>query len=134
MRLTLRKMALAVLLLQAMGCSIKATLNQTTDTTSNMTGTTSSARSWFTEDGLIRPEFQAVAFVSVNQANLLQDLAVGQGEYLGSVSRLLGVPDDRQPGFFSAVQRRHAEADSGAWETPHRVLATLRETAHPFLR
>jgi hypothetical protein len=115
MRRNLWSIAFAIVLWPATGCSIKATLNQTTDTTSNVTGTTSSARSWFTEEGQLRPEFKAAAFVSVNQADLIQDLAAGQGEYLGSASRLLNVPDDRQSAFFAAAQRRLAAGDASAW-------------------
>lgn len=134
MRLTVRNMALFILLLQTTACSIKATLNQTTDTTSNITGTTSSARSWFTEDGQIRPDFKADVFVSVNEANLIHDLASGGGEYLVSFSELLGVPEGRQPDFFSTLQRRYARADAPNWATPDQLLAALRETAQPYLR
>ena len=52
------------LFLGSTGCTIKATLNQTTDTTSNITGTTSGA-AWWSEDGQIKPDFKATAFVSI---------------------------------------------------------------------
>lgn len=120
-------------LLLASGCSIKATIDQTTDTTTNVTGTTSSARSWFTEDGQIRPDFKATAFVSFNQENLSQDLAAGRGEYLTSMSELLGVPGDRQPAFFSAAQARYAEGAGPEASTPTALLVLLQETAKPFV-
>ena len=118
-----------VLLLGSTGCTIKATLNQTTDTTSNITGTTSGA-AWWSEDGQIKPDFKATAFVTFNQANLNQDLAAGNGEYLGSVSRLLGIPTDRQPAFFSAAQTNYAQMADRNSET---LLLLLRETSKPFV-
>jgi len=119
----------ASLMLGMTGCTIKATLNQTTDTTSNITGTTSGA-AWWSEDGQIKPDFKATAFVAFNQANLNQDLAAGSGEYLGSVSRLLGVPIDREPAFFSAAQANYAQMID---RNPESVLSLLRETSKPFV-
>ena len=131
MRSLLRYIAIAgvSLMFGTTGCTIKATLNQTTDTTSNITGTTSGA-AWWSEDGQIKPDFKATAFVTFNQANLNQDLAAGRGEYLGSVSRLLGIPTDRQPDFFSAAQANYAkmvDRDSEA------LLFLLRETSKSFV-
>ena len=119
----------ASLLLGSTGCTIKATLNQTTDTTSNITGTTSGA-AWWSEDGQIKPDFKATAFVSFNHENLRQDLAAGRGEYLGSVSRLLGVPTDRQPAFFSAAQANYAQMVDLNSEA---LFTLLRETSKPFV-
>ena len=89
------------------GCTIKSTLQQTTDTTSNMSGTTSSAHSWVTEDGLLKPEHKAIAFVTINQTNIQQDLAAGHGEYLTALSTLLGVPAPQQSAYGAAVQSRY---------------------------
>jgi hypothetical protein len=99
---------LPALLLLASGCTLKATIKETTDTTSNVTGTTS-GRTWFTEDGLLHPEHKLTAFTALNQTNVEQDLARGQGEYLTSLGTLLGLPNDRQAAF-------HAKAQ-GAFET-----------------
>ena len=101
--------AVALVLLQGTGCTIKGTINQITDTTSNVTGTTSGA-AWWNEDGQIKPDFKAAAFAAANGRNLEQDIAAGRGEYLASMSVLLGVPEDRRPAFFSAAQARYAEA------------------------
>ncbi len=120
----------ASMMLGLTGCTLKATLNQTTDTTSNITGTTSGA-AWWSEDGQIKPDFKAAAFVSFNQENLQQDLAAGRGEYLASIGRLLGVPGDHQSAFFSAAQAGCAETvgkDSAA------LLARLRDTSRAFVR
>jgi hypothetical protein len=75
-----------MLLLSA--CSIKATLKETTDTTSNITGTTS-GRVWWNEDGLLKPEHKVAAFTAYNAHNLEKDLARGQGEYLASLYALM---------------------------------------------
>jgi len=99
---------LPALILLASGCTLKSTVKQTTDTTSNVTGTTS-GRTWFTEDGLLHPEHKLTAFATFNQMNMEQDLARGQGEYLTSLSTLLGLHGDRQAAF-------HAKAQ-GAFET-----------------
>lgn len=118
-----------VLLVGSTGCTIKATLKQTTDTTSNITGTTSGA-AWWSEDGQIKPDFKATAFVSLNHANLSQDVAAGRGEYLGSVSRLLGIPTDRQSAFFAAAQANYAQMVD---RDPAGLLIFLRESSKPFV-
>lgn len=120
----------ASLILGTTGCTLKATLNQTTDTTSNVTGTTSGS-AWWNEDGQLKPDFKATAFVALNQENLRQDLAAGRGEYLTSVSRLLGIPEERQPVFFSTVQAGYVETVD---QDPAALLALLRNTSRPFLR
>ena len=122
--------ASASLALGATGCTIKGTINQITDTTSNVTGTTS-GQAWWNEDGQIKPDFKTTAFVTLNQDNLQQDSAAGRGEYLASVSTLLGVPEDRQTAFFSAVQASYTET-AGTDSTT--LLALLRKTSIPFVR
>lgn len=122
--------ASACLALTGTGCTVKGTINQITDTTSNVTGTTSGA-AWWNEDGQIKPDFKATAFVTFNQENLIQDLAAGRGEYLGSVSRLLGIPADRQAAFSSAAQSNYSQV---ADQTPAGLLSFLRETSKPFMQ
>jgi hypothetical protein len=99
---------LPVLMLLASGCTLKGTTNEITDTTSNVTGSTS-GRTWFTEDGILHPEHKLIAFTALNQMNVEQDLARGQGEYVTSLGTLLGVPDDQQAAFRAKAQ--------GAFET-----------------
>ena len=103
-------------------------MKQITDTTSNVTGTTSGA-AWWSEDGQIKPDFKATAFVAFNDNNLRQDLAAGQGEYLASMGQLLGVPADRQSAFFSAAQASYE--DTIGKDAPA-LLAILRATSKPF--
>ena len=99
---------MTALLMIASGCTLKGTTKEITDTTSNVTGTTS-GRTWFTEDGLLHPEHKLTAFMALNQTNVEQDLARGQGEYVASLSTLLGLSNDQQAAF-------HAKAQ-GAFET-----------------
>lgn len=74
------------------GCSFKATFKETTDTTSNITGTTS-GRVWWNEDGLLKPEHKVSAFTAYNAQNLEEDLARGQGEYLASLGTLMALAE-----------------------------------------
>ena len=97
-----------VLMLFASGCTLKGTIKEFTDTTSNVTGTTS-GRTWWNEDGLLHPEHKLTAFMALNQTNVEQDLARGQGEYVTSLGTLLGLSEDQQVAF-------HAKAQ-GAFET-----------------
>ena len=99
---------ITALMLFAASCTLKGTIKETTDTTSNITGTTS-GRTWFTEDGLLHPEHKLTAFMALNQTNVEQDLARGQGEYVTSLGTLLGLSGDQQAAF-------HAKAQ-GAFET-----------------
>lgn len=73
-------------------CSFKATFKETTDTTSNITGTTS-GRVWWNEDGMLRPDHQVAAFTAYNAENLETDAARGQGEYLASLGQLTATFD-----------------------------------------
>ena len=119
-------MTLALLaLLQSTGCTLKGTVNQITDTTSNVTGTTSGA-AWWNEDGQIVPGFKAAAFATINHKNLQQDISAGRGEYLNSMGDLLGVPEERRMAFFSAAQAGYARATEQHSET---LLPFLQNTA-----
>jgi hypothetical protein len=119
----------ASLVLGLTSCTIKSTVKQITDTTSNVTGTTSGA-AWWNEDGHLKPDFKATAFVSLNYENLQHDLAAGRGEYLASVSRLLGVPQHQEPAFFSEAQAGYATMED---QGPTALLTFLRDRAHTFI-
>jgi len=75
-------------------CTLKGTTQQITDTTSNITASTS-GRIWWNEDGLLKPEHKLAAFAAYNARNLEQDLARGQGEYLASLEILMDRTDDQ---------------------------------------
>jgi len=110
------------------GCTIKGTVKQITDTTSNITGTTSGA-AWWNEDGQIKPDFKITAFAAANRANLQQDIAAGQGEYLASMGVLLGVPENRQPAFFSSAQAGYARIPEGQIMELETLLPFLQNVA-----
>ncbi|MEC4888536.1 MAG: DUF3015 family protein [Nitrospira sp.] len=117
----------------ATGCSVKATFKQTTDTTSNVTGTTS-GHAWWNEDGLLHPEHKAIAFVTMNQTNLQHDIAKGQGEYLTSLGALLGVPAQDRLAYGADVQARYALTQEPSQDTPAAWLTLLQDTAQPYRR
>jgi Protein of unknown function (DUF3015) len=87
------------------GCTITGTIDEILDTTTNVTVSTS-GRTWWNEDGLLKSGHKTLAFAAYNQANLEQDIAKGRGEYLDSLSALLGVNDSSRPGFAFAAQRQ----------------------------
>lgn len=119
----------ALVVLHSAGCTLKATFETTTDATSNFLSSTTPG-AWVTEDGLLRAEHKVTAFTTLNRSNLEQDMAAGRGEYLASLSVLLGVPSDLRPAFCSAAQARYAGiADSKGSD----LVTLLRDTAAPFI-
>lgn len=115
-----------MLMLLASGCTLKGTVKQITDTTSNVTGTTS-GHAWWSEDGQLLPEHKTMAFAKYNEANLEQDLARGQGEYVTSLSTLLGVPVDQQSAFHAQAQ---GEFDTLTASNHEAQIHRLRTLAH----
>ena len=113
-----------VLMLFAASCTLKSTIKETTDTTSNVTGTTS-GRTWFTEDGLLHPEHKLTAFMALNQTNVEQDLARGQGEYVTSLGTLLGLSNDQQATFHAKAQGAFATLVTSDHEVRLQQLRTL---------
>jgi hypothetical protein len=93
-------------------CSITETINNILSSTSG--------RSWFTEDGQIKADHRVQAFMAFNFENIKQDMAKGQGEYLDSLSALMEVPPDRRASFYAHAQSRYpfvAQHKSSAQET-----------------
>lgn len=113
-----------VLLLLASGCTLKATVKETTDTTSNVTGTTS-GRTWWNEDRLLHPEHKLTAFLALNEANVEQDLARGRGEYVTSLGTLLGLPDDQQAAFHTKAQANFEALTTSDRDTQVQQIRTL---------
>ena len=85
------------------GCTITGTIQEILDTTTNVTVSTS-GRTWWNEDGLLKSEHKALAFAAYNQANVEQDIAKGRGEYLDALSALIGVSESRKSGFAVGAQ------------------------------
>ena len=86
---------------------------------------------WFTGDGLLKGDQKVNAFVALNFENLKQDMARGHGEYLTSLSTLLGVPQDRQASFFAHAQSRYPFVNTNG-RGPSDVVALLSQdrTSH----
>ena len=98
---TLLSLAITVLT----GCTLTGTIQEILDTTTNVTVSTS-GRTWWNEDGLLKSEHKALAFAAYNQSNLEQDIANGRGEYLDAMSALLGVSESGKSSFMFSAQRQ----------------------------
>jgi Protein of unknown function (DUF3015) len=107
------------LVLTLSGCSITETINDILSSTSG--------RSWFTEDGLVKADHRVDAFMTLNFENVKQDMAQGHGEYLSSLGTLMGIPQDRQASFFSHAQSRYPLVIASQ-STPQEVIALLGNT------
>ena len=81
---------------------------------------------WFTGDGLLKPDQKVNAFVVFNFENLKLDMAKGHGEYLTSLSSLLGVPHDRQASFFTYAQSRYPFVNKHQ-SSPQEIIALIVE-------
>src|SRR5262245_49366829 len=95
---------MSLLLALATGCTFTGTTEGILDATSDISVSTS-GRIWWTEDGLLKSDYKAVAFAVYNRRSLEQDLARGQGEYLESLRTLLGVQENFRPMFEAAAQQ-----------------------------
>ncbi len=111
------------LLLLLSACSFKATFKETTDSTSNLTGTTS-GRIWWNEDGLLKPEHKVAAFAAYNADNLEADAARGQGEYLVSLSHLTGTVE--APAFQPHAQDAYSRWSQSQQASPTDLLNNLQ--------
>jgi hypothetical protein len=108
-----RHLAMAALLCLAFSaCTITATLKGTLEAMGDFTSSTTPG-SWVTADGLVKADQKVNAFVLINFENLTQDMAYGRGEYLTSLSELLGVSHDRRQAFFSYAQSRYEYVNHG---------------------
>jgi hypothetical protein len=93
-------------------CTVTETVGKVIGSTSDFLSSTTPS-SWFTGDGVLKADQKVIAFVAFNFENVKQDIAKGHGEYLTSLSTLLGVPQDRREAFFSYAQSRYLLAKSG---------------------
>lgn len=114
-----------VLLLTLPACTTKGTIKATTDPTTDILSSTS-GKTWFTEDGLVKDEFKVDAFTAWNFENVKQDMAQGQGEYLTSLGSLLGVPQDRRAAFFQLTREKYPQLVPTDRTTPAELVAALQ--------
>lgn len=111
-------------LLALAACTLRGTTESVTDATQNVTVSTS-GRTWFTEDGLVRDDQKINAFVAINFDRLKQDLARGEGEYLNSFATLLNIPGERRAEFGSLMQARYGSLVPSVSTTPAELVAAL---------
>ena len=123
----------------ALGCCAvlaSACTTTPTGTTKDMFDMTSSTtdRSWYSEDGLLRPEHRPIAFTSANYETVKQDIARGQGEHLVSLATLLGVSPARGDEFGLLAQAHYAALESPR-TTPEEILISMKNIVdeHPDL-
>jgi hypothetical protein len=119
--------AVLALILVVSACTFRGTTKETTDTIRNTTISTS-GKTWLTEDGLVKNGQEAAAFADLNFENVKQDMAVGQGEYLGSLAALLGVPEDYHGDFFTVAQQSYPTLTRQDQATPKEFLSELNKT------
>jgi DUF3015 family protein len=112
----------AVLILSLSACRITETINNILSSTSG--------RSWFTEDGLVKDDQKVNAFMAFNFENVKQDMANGHGEYLASLSTLMGIPQERRASFYAHAQSRYPLV-SEHQSNPEETLALLVTNASP---
>lgn len=115
---------LAALLLLSSACTAKGTTKATTDPTIDILSSTT-GKSWFTEDGLVKDDHKVDAFATLNFENLREDMAQGRGEYLASLATLLSVPNDRQGEFFRLTQEKYPILFHSERTTPGEMLVAL---------
>ena len=121
--------SIAALVLVLPACTFKGTTNETTDTTSNITGTTS-GKSWF-EGGLVKKDQEVNAFADLNFENLKQDMAAGHGEYLASLGSLMGIAPAHETDFFSLTQAHYTTLIRSEQTTPAEMLVALNQLLAP---
>ena len=95
-----------------------------TNASSDLTSSTT-PDSLFTGDGVVKHEKRVIAFTRANFANLRQDMAKGQGEYLASLGTLLGIDQAHQAAFFTFTQENYSRLVNSGWTTPDEMLAIL---------
>jgi hypothetical protein len=111
----------------AIGCA--ACTTTPTGTTKDVFDVTSSTtdRSWFTGDGLMKSEYKSIAFATYAYESVSDDMARGEGEYLTSMATLLNVPQEHYPGFRSIAQALYPEIAGSGSGTPALLLQSLRQ-------
>jgi len=94
--------ALLLIFLTTTACSITYSTDGTTDFLSSTSGKT-----WWTEDGLVKQGEHARAFVFVNYDNLLSNIAKGEGEYLVALGQILDI--EHQEIFTNRLQQHYVD-------------------------
>lgn len=90
------------------GCTLKATTDTSTDGTTEFLSSTT-GKSWWTEDGLVKQGKRARAFVALNGENLFQNMAQGHGEYVTTLGQIIGIPHSKDARFRILLQLYYAD-------------------------
>ncbi|MDF0666097.1 MAG: DUF3015 family protein [Nitrospira sp.] len=123
--MTIRSATGLLIFLALCGSLLLSTACTVTDSIKNTLSSTT-PNDWYRDDGLLKEEYKALAFATVNTENLLQDMAKGRGEYLESMGKLLGVPPSHEQEFFERAQRRMADGELSPRPRPEELVAALR--------
>jgi hypothetical protein len=126
-----RLFSVAIVALILSACTTKGTIKATTDPTTDILSSTS-GKTWFTEEGLVRDDYRIIAFATINFENLKDEMAQGRGEYLTSLGSLLGVAKDRQAEFSAWTQDRYPLLVGTDRTTPNEMLASLNRQMVAF--
>ena len=97
----------------------QATTDLTEPTREFLSSTTPGA--WFNGDGTLNPDHAVVAFVVLNFDNLQQNMAQGHGEYLTSLARLAGMPQESYASFCEVMQSRYGYIYNAGHSPPESV-------------
>lgn len=88
-----------------------------------------------TNNGHFAQNEQTTMFANLNFDNLSQEMAQGGGEHLASLAKLLGVPVEQHPAFFSMTQEKYTTLVQSGETTPAAMLKALQAAMadHPVL-
>lgn len=110
---------------------IQGSLAATTNATAGQTYSITTGTSGCTNHGIVQNDKQVEVFVAVNFENLKEDMVRGQGEYLQSLSNLMGVPAEKQPTFFAMAQEHYQDLFPSSEAGASHLLSTL-ESIRPL--
>lgn len=100
-------------------------------TTNNLWGTQTfgitSGTSGCTEDGAVKFVKEAELYAEINLKNLQQEMAAGEGEYLSSFSKLVGVSSTQQAAFNKLVQEKYSSIFPSASTSSTEMLNNLSQ-------
>jgi cyclopropane fatty-acyl-phospholipid synthase-like methyltransferase len=78
-------------------------------------------------NGVIKVEAATRMYAAANVDRLARDMAMGEGESLGTLAHLLGIPDADQPRFFQLTKSHFAEIYSSDDITAAEMLTNLND-------
>ncbi|GJL64959.1 MAG: hypothetical protein NPIRA04_36130 [Nitrospirales bacterium] len=127
----LNSMLLSLLVLFVSGCTLRATTESLTDTTTNILSSTTPG-AWFTADGLLKPEEKVNAFIVTNYDNLQQNIAQGEGEYLTALGTLLEIQEKNMDTFHARAQEKFLDIFVPVEHHPQSVSTMLSHMQEPM--